>query len=198
MMKINLLSRTWYRTLLFFVCMLAIPTFTYHSALGAGRDSANDSVNHGYYALRLFLQDEQYLTAIRRAKMVISFKGISDDATTLVDEISDYSEQALQELEALTRIRPVIVFNEVPDEWIGKATLDSLRWMTAKEFLLEAENFEKNLLLSQLHILRVISHLAKQLKQEDDNLKRKEWLANLSIRYESYYQRVYAMITIKP
>ena len=165
--------------------------------MGAGHAMADDTVNDGYSALRLFLQDEQYLTAIRRAKMVIRFKDISANASKLIDEIADSSEQALQELEMLAQKKPVIVFGEFSDDWIGKATLDSLRLMTAKEFLLETENFEKNLLLSQLHILRVISHLAKQLEKKESNTRRKDWLHQLAVRFEDYYQRVYALISIK-
>ena len=67
---------------------------------------------------------------------------------------------------------------------------------TAKEFLLESENFEKNLLLSQLNILRVISHLAEQLEEKETSVKRRVWLNKLANRYENYYQQIYARITI--
>ena len=67
---------------------------------------------------------------------------------------------------------------------------------TAREFLLESENFEKNLLLSQLNILRVISHLAEQLEKKETSAKRKAWLSKLANRYENYYQQIYVRITI--
>ena len=128
--------------------------------------------------------------------MVISFSGISDKSVKLIDDISNSSEQAIEELEKLATVRPAFVFKEFSDETIGKATLDSIRMTTAKEFLLESESFEKNLLLSQLKILRVISHLAIQLEEKETSAKRKAWLNRLAQRYEYYYQQIHARIII--
>lgn len=164
--------------------------------VNAKNRSAASPVATGYSALKLFLEDEQYLTAIRRTKMVISFSGISDKSRKLIDAISDSSEQAIEDLEKLSAVKPSFVFEEFSDETIGKSTLDSLRITTAKEFLLESENFEKNLLLSQLNILRVISHLARELEEKETSDKRKAWLNKLANRYESYYQQIYGRITI--
>jgi hypothetical protein len=146
--------------------------------------------------LKLFLEDEQHLTTIRRVKTVISFEGISENSTKLVDAIADTSEQALAELENLAAASPAIVFEEFSEDSIGKATLDSLRMTTAKELLLDADEFEKNLLLSQSQILRVISHLAKQLEEKETSDKRKFWLGKLAERYENYYQQVYALLLV--
>ena len=164
--------------------------------VNANNRSAASPTATGYSALKLFLEDEQYLTAIRRTKMVISFSSISDKSSKLIDAINDTSEQAIEDLEKLSAVKPSFVFEEFSDETIAKATLDSLRITTAKEFLLESENFEKNLLLSQLNILRVISHLARELEEKETSGKRKAWLNKLANRYESYYQQIYARITI--
>lgn len=164
--------------------------------VNANNRSAASPVATGYSALKLFLEDEQYLTAIRRTKMVISFSAISDKSRKLIDAISDSSEQAIEDLEKLSAVKPSFVFEEFSDETIGKSTLDSLRITTAKEFLLESENFEKNLLFSQLNILRVISHLARELEEKETSDKRKAWLNKLAIRYENYYQQIYARIKI--
>jgi hypothetical protein len=67
---------------------------------------------------------------------------------------------------------------------------------TAKEFFFEADDFEKNLLLSQLKVLRLISHLAQQLELKETNKERKVLLQKMSNRYENYYQQVNALITI--
>ena len=150
---------------IFSACLLGMFLVHHSSAISAG-DISSSSSNQAYSVLKLFLEDEQHLTTIRRVKTVISFEGISDDSTKLVDEIADASEQALEELEKLAAASPTIVFEEFPEKSIGKATLDSLRMTTAKEFLLNTDEFEKNLLLSQSQILRVISHLAKQLEQK--------------------------------
>ena len=155
-----------------------------------------DSLDAGYSALRLFLKDEQHLTTIRRLKLVIGFESISDKSVKLIDDIADTSAEALDQLEQLAAARPVIVFEEFSDESIGKSTLDSLRYATAKEFLFETENFEKDLLLSQSHILRVISHLARQLEQKETNTRRKAWLQKIADRYETFYQQVYARLSV--
>ena len=158
--------------------------------------SSAGSIDSGYSALKLFLEDEQYLTAIRRVKTVITFEGVSKPTTELIDSIADFSEQALKELEALASAKPAIVFEDFDENSIGKATLDSMRYATAKEFLLDSNDFEKNLLLSQSQILRVISHLAKQLEQKESNPKRKAWLNKVARHYEDYYRQVYRRISV--
>lgn len=159
--------------------------------------TANSSVSTGYSALKLFLEDEEHLTAIRRTKMMITFSGISDDSGELIDDIASTSEQALEELEQLTTIKPRIKLIEFSDDLIGKATFDSLRLTAGKEFLfVEAEDFEKNILVSQLKVLRVISHLALALEEKETSIKRKKWLNKLAVRYESYYQKVNSRISL--
>lgn len=174
---------------------LGMLMFTFNAATAA-EDEQQGSVNSGYSALRLFLKDEQHLTIIRRVKTVITFEGISENSSQLIDEIADSSEQALEELEKLATLKPAIVFEEFPDESIGKATLDSLRKETAKEFLLYTDDFEKSLLISQSQILPVITHLARQLEEKETNGKRRAWLQKLANHYEQYYQQVYAKISI--
>ena len=181
--------------LMLITSMLGILAFTNTPAVGASKQQTG-SIDSGYSALKLFLEDEQHLTTLRRVKLVLAFEGISDKSTSLVDDIAETSEQALDDLEKLAAARPAIVFEEFSDDSIGKATFDSLRIATAKELLLETNDFEKDLLLSQTNILRVISHLAKQLEEKETNARRKAWLNKLAIRYERYYQQVYARISI--
>ena len=180
-----------------FILIAALFGMTAVSAsLPARADARSSGIDTGYSVLRLFLKDEQHLTTIRRVKLVIGFEGVSDRTAKLVDRIADASAEALDELEALAAARPAIAFEEFPDDSIGKATLDSLRVATAKQFLLETDDFEKDLLLSQAQILRVISHLAEQLQEKESNPKRKAWLGKLAQRYDNYYHQVYARITI--
>jgi len=162
----------------------------------ANNQAAIRPTSTGYSALKLFLEDEQHLTAIRRTKMIFTFSGISDDTSNLVDDIADSSEQALEEMEKLLAIKPRIKCVDFSDDLIGKATFDSLRFTTGKDFLFESDDFEKNLLVSQLKVLRVISHLALQLEEIETNNRRKTWLNKLAIRYEDYYQKVYARLSI--
>ena len=195
-MKIYRTPKSFLYTLLFFTSLLGVVVVTGNPAIGGSHQKAVNTVDAGYSALKLFLEDEQHLTTIRRVKLVLAFESISGKSTKLIDEIADSSEQALEDLEKLATAKPVIVFEEFSDESIGKATLDSMRIATAKEFLFETDDFEKDLLLSQSNILRVISHLAKQLEEKETNAKRKAWLNKLAIRYEKYYQQVYARISI--
>jgi len=179
-----------------FLCLLGILLFQHNAALGSKNPPAASDLAASYSVLRLFLEDEQHLTAIRRVKTVISFEGISGESTILIDDIADASEQALEELERLAAEKPTLEFVELSEESIGKATLNSLRITTAKEFLLNTDDFEKNLLLSQSQILRVISHLAQQLGEKESSDQRKAWLDQLAERYENYYQRVYARLAV--
>ena len=181
--------------LLLMLCLTGLAVIHTSPASGAGNGDI-ENLSAGYSALRLFLQDERHLTTIRRVKLVLSFEGISDRSVKLIGEIADSSAIAVDQLEQLAGARPAISFKEFSDDSIGKATLDSLRFATAKEFLLETEDFEKDLLLSQSQILRVISHLAVQLEQKETNVRRKAWLRKLADRYERYYHKVYARLTI--
>jgi len=182
--------------MLLLASMLGIVVITHSDAAGTSDKHISNNIDSGYSVLMLFLQDEQHLTTIRRVKTVITFEGISDKSTKLIDDIADTSEQALDELEKFAAMKPVIKIEKFSAESIGKATLDSLRIATAKEFLLGTDDFEKSLLLSQSQILRVISHLSKELEEKETNAKRKAWLSKLALRYENYYQEVVARITI--
>lgn len=172
------------------ITLLGIVNIYSATTVSANNQSMSGSIASGYSALKIFLEDEQYLTTIRRTKMVITFSDISDNSKKLIDDIADSSEQALVELEAFAQQKPVVVFEDFSEEMIAKATLDSLRMETAKEFLFEADDFEKNLLLSQLKVLPVISHLAEQLEKKETNQKRKTWLNELAKKYKDYYQQV--------
>jgi hypothetical protein len=195
-MKTHRNNTTLFITLLLVVGLVCTAAITHRPAIALSQKSSAQTTDVGYSVLKLFLADEQYLTAIRRVKMVITFEGISKDSSALIDKIADSSELALEQLEKLAMVKPAIVLKDFSDDSIAKATLDSLRMATAKEFLFETDDFEKNLLLSQSQILRVISHLAKQLEEKETNTKRKDWLNNLARHYESYYQQVYALIAI--
>ena len=153
-------------------------------------------ITFGYSALKLFLEDEQHLTSIRRAKMVVTFSDISGHSSTLIDDIADSSERMLEELDKLAKAKPYIAFEDLPENTITIATFNSLRMRTAKEFLFDADNFEKNLLLSQLNILPVISHLAEQLEKKETNTTRKIWLIKVADHYDKYYQQVKTRISI--
>ena len=193
-MKIHRCSIFSIARFLILASVLALPALYINSATAG--DEQPIPVDAGYSALKLFLEDEQHLTTIRWVKTIITFDGISDRSKKLVDEIADSSEQALEDLEQLALLKPAIVFEEFADESIGKATLDSLRMETAREFLLYTDDFEKSLLVSQSQILPVISHLARQLEEKEINNERKAWLQKLASRYENYYQQIYARIGV--
>jgi len=142
------------------------------------------------------LQDEQYLSIIRRTKAVLMFEGISEPSKQLIDAISDTSSIALEQLEYMASAKPEIRLEEFPENSIIMTTLDAMRMTTAKELLFNSDDFEKYLLLSQAQILRAISHLVRQIEQQEPNLKRKDWLGKLAGRYEEYCSRTYARITI--
>jgi hypothetical protein len=158
--------------------------------------SGKNHLDSGYSALKLFLEDEQHLTTIRRIKAVITFEGISESTTKLIDDIADLSTTALEELEELAPAKPSIKFVAFSDDLIGKSTLDSLRLTTAKEFLLNNDTFEKDLLISQTQILRVISHLAAELAEKETHKKRKKWLEQLATKYEAFYVLVNKRIVL--
>lgn len=186
---------TLLKTITLSTALFALFIFAGISSAAANNQRADTSVSTGYSALKLLLEDEQYLTTIRRTKMVLTFSDIDDDSRKLIDSIAITSEQALEDLEKIKHAKPQIKYTNFPDDSISKATFDSLRFTEGKEFLFESDDFEKNLLISQLKILRVISHLALQIKEKESNVKRQKWLIRLAETYENYYQKVNARIT---
>jgi len=143
----------------------------------------------GYSMLRLFLVDEHYLTAIRRIKSILSFGGVSAGTAALVDEIADSSEAALSKLDSLAGEKPAIRFDSFDEANIAITTFDALRYDMARQLFLDSEHFEKNLLLSQVQVLPVITHLSQQLEDNETNTQRKKWLHTLVEQYEDFYQR---------
>jgi hypothetical protein len=143
----------------------------------------------GYSMLRLFLVDEHYLTAIRRVKSILSFGGISPGTADLVDEIADSSETALRQLDSLASEPPAVQFDAFDEANIAITTFDALRYDMARQLFLDSEHFEKNLLLSQVQVLPVITHLTKQLAANETNVQRKQWLHTLADQYDDFYQR---------
>jgi hypothetical protein len=154
------------------------------------------STQQGYSVLKIFLEDEQYLTAIRYFKTVISFSATRQPVADLVDDIADISEYSLEQLEELAEEKPEIHFNQLEENSVAVSTLDSLRYTTARRFINDTANFEKNILLSQVQILPVIAHLAQTLQENETNLKRKYWLHKLSLKFTVLYRRAYAQLYI--
>ena len=158
--------------------------------------STTGTIDSGYSVLKLLLEDEQHLTAIRRVKMVVTFSGINDASARLIDEISENSERSLDELEKLAEEKSGIILSDLSSDTIAVATLNSLRMTTAKEFLFAGDDFEKDLLISQLKVLPVIIHLAEQLEIKETNANRKKWLNQLAGQYEKHYQQINSRITL--
>ena len=193
MKVLHLINKVSYQ-LMFVITVLAVIAAAPSQANTGSLDRTH--INGGYSVLKLLLEDEQHLTLIRRTKKVLTFSSISDESRTLVDEIADASEKALQQLEQLAASKPGIEFQELAEHEIAHSTLDSIRMKTATDFLFSGDDFEKQLLVSQMQVLRVISHLAKELEEEETNLRRKAWLNKLAMRYENYYQQVYSRLTV--
>ena len=82
--------------LLFITSLICAFVIAENTVVNANSRSVTSPTTTGYSALKLFLEDEQYLTAIRRTKMVISFSDISDKSGKLIDYINDTSEQAIE------------------------------------------------------------------------------------------------------
>lgn len=143
----------------------------------------------GYSLLRQLLVDEHHLTTIRRFKRILNFGGINEHSAELIDQISSSSDNALQQLDALATEQPAIQFDQLDEPNIAITTFDALRYDMARKFIFDGERFEKDVLLSQMQVLPVISHLTKQLEMNESNAQRKKWLHNLAERYVDFYKR---------
>ena len=155
-----------------------------------------NEINTGYTVLLLFLENQKNLTKLGRVKAVFMLEDINKDSADLIFKISESSEKALVDLEKLALKKPSIVVKYFSENSIGKSTFNSLRMTTAKELIFDSENFEKNFLFSQAQLIRVISHLAEALEEQEVNEKRKTWLLKLAERYEAYYSLIYKRITL--
>jgi len=143
----------------------------------------------GYSLLRQLLVDEHYLTTIRRVKHILNFGGISARSADLVDQISSTSEKALHQLDSMATEPPAIQFDQLDEPNIAITTFDALRYDMARKFIFDGEHFEKDVLLSQVQVLPVITHLTKQLEANEANARRKKWLHDLAEHYSDFYKR---------
>jgi hypothetical protein len=178
---------------------LALILTACHPPVGdmACRSPAGDRpLDTGYGVLQVFLADERHLKLLRIAKTVLTLQVISEPTKGLVDDIAATSSTALDELDRLVSLRPVVVPQESLPSPIAQDTLDALRKTTARELILSRADFETVLLVSQAQSLRVTSHLARELAKLDPNTRRQAWLGALSRRLEKFYDRVIARLRV--
>ena len=173
----------YYLLPLILVLLSPVVTATAYSA------SSTVATSPGYSLLRQLLVDEHYLTTIRRVKHILNFGGISARSTELVDQISSSSEKALRQLDSLAGEAPAIQFDGLDKPNIAITTFDALRYDVARKFIFDGEHFEKDVLLSQVQVLPVITHLTKQLEANEVNIQRKKWLHDLAEHYSEFYKR---------
>jgi hypothetical protein len=148
------------------------------------------SLDSGYGVLQILLRDERHLKVLRIAKNALTLQSLSEPTQRLVDEIAATSSTALDDLDRLAALQPVITPQESLPNPIAQATLDSLRKTTATELIMSRDNFETLLLVSQAQSLRVSSHLAGELAKIDTNASRRAWLGDLTHRLNGLYDRV--------
>lgn len=153
-------------------------------------------IDSGYSALTLFLENQRYLITLIQVRAFLTREHISDETAKLIDSISNASTKSLKQLEKLASNKPAVTITNFPDSSIGMSTFDSLRMATAKELVFDSKNFEKNLLLTQTQILRVISHLATKLAEKDTDKQRKTLLIELAKNCENHYSLVYNRIAL--
>ena len=159
-------------------------------------DSTIQSLNAGYGILHTTLSDEHHLKTIRIAKAIVTFKSISEPTRLVIDDIAQISSTALEELEKLASLPPEIMLVENNKGQIERATRDAFRITTVKELFTSKEDFEVILLISQLQALRIVSHLANELHEIEENASRKDWLATISDQFEKLYLRVLSRLKI--
>ena len=159
-------------------------------------DSTIQSLNAGYGILHATLSDEHHLKTIRLAKAIVTFKSISEPTRLVIDNIAQTSSAALDELDKLASLSPEIMLEENNEGQIERATRDALRITTVKELFTSKEDFEVILLISQLQALRIVSHLANELHEIEENASRKAWLATISDQFEKLYLRVLSRLKI--
>jgi hypothetical protein len=190
------------------VCALGIAILIFSPFLVSCDDSGHNPTpvqesdqarSIGYSLLRKLLRDEQYIKAIRLAKSVFTFRALADPTKTLIDDIAARSSEKLTELDRLATLEPAITFGESCPAMLDQAMLNALRVTTAKDLVLASkDDFEVNLVVSQIQALRMISHLLTELRDIDPNAERQAWLERLSTDYEALYRRAVARLSLAP
>lgn len=151
----------------------------------------------GYAVLRKLLGDEKHVNTLRIVKSAITFSKSSERTVTLIDDIATTSARALDEMDALAALKPVINPDTAGREQLGSEILDALRLATARELITATgEDFEISLVLSQVQVLRLISQLLRELQELDPNTRRQAWLADLARDYESLHSRAVARLSV--
>jgi len=183
--------------LAFLIVVLALVACDGHGKTAVSQsDDTRRSLNSGYVILHTMLRDQQYLKTIRLTKTLVTFQSVSEPTRKIVDAIAQTSSTALDELERLASEAPKIDLDAGKDTGIEQMTRDALRTTTAKEYLTSKKDFELVLLISQIQVLRYITHLAMELKVIETNDSRRAWLDTLSGRIEKLYLRVLSRLKV--
>jgi len=159
-------------------------------------DGMLEPLNSGYGILNTTLRDEQHLKIIRLTKGIVTFTSISKPTRQIIDDIAQTSSTAVEKLEQLASLSPIIKLDIEKRGQVEQLTRDAIRITTAKEFISSKEDFELKLLISQSLALRYLVHLTKELHDIETNSKRKVWLASLSGQYEKLYLRVLSRLKV--
>jgi len=153
-------------------------------------DGMLEPLNSGYGILNTMLRDEKNLKIIRLTKGIVTFTSISKPTRQIIDDIAQTSSAAVEKLEQLASLSPLIKLDIETQGQVEQMTRDAIRITTAKEFIASKEDFELKILISQSLALRYLAHLTKELRVIETNSERKVWLAELSEQYEKLYLRV--------
>lgn len=157
----------------------------------------NRSRDIGYDVLRTLLGDEQHIDTLSLVKTVINLRRISDLTRSLVDDIAAASAASLEDIDRLAGLDPPLVSGESSPDELDQAVIDTLRMTTATNLLMASgDDFELLLIVSQIQALRLISHLSDELRKIDPNPARQAWLTRLAARYEQFYSRAVARLSL--
>jgi len=94
-----------------------------------------ESLNSGYGILNTTLRDEQHLKIIRLTKSIVTFTSISKPTRQIIDDIAQTSSAAVEKLEQLASLSPLIELDTEKGGHVEQMTRDAIRITTAKEFI---------------------------------------------------------------
>ena len=132
----------------------------------------------------------------RNMDKILIVKSANAKVSAEIKAIAQMFGQAHDQLDAFAKQDARLRFGTTRLPTLEKKTRDSIESKTTKGLLFSSgQDFELQLLLTQVQALQYATHLAKELGSQDDNKTRKTFLYQFSSQCEQHHQTVVELLS---
>jgi hypothetical protein len=132
----------------------------------------------------------------RNVDRILIVKSANPKVSAEIKQIAQMFGQAHDKLDSFAKQDAHLRFGMTRLPTLEQKTRDSIESKTTQQLLfLSGQDFELQLLLTQVQALQYATHLAKELGSQDDNKNRKTFLGQFSKQCEQHHQTVVQLLS---